>query len=117
VPHLGIVAENRRAIGDLADRLRIGLAHLAHHQLGAAREVGRLDGVGNCVQMSGAALGVEFFPSRLRLCRRGQHGVDLAIGCGSDGADGFERRRIDDRLCRAGHRPVVRIDEERRPVW
>ena len=82
--HLGVVAKNAGAIGDLADRLRIGLSHLPHHQLGAPREVGRLDGVRDRVEMLRAGFCVEAFPCRLRGIRRGQRSVDLGIGCGGD---------------------------------
>ncbi len=43
--HLGVVAKNRCAVGQFANRFRIGFAHFARHQLGAVAQVGRLDGI------------------------------------------------------------------------
>ena len=52
--HLGIIPENRCAIGKLTDGFWIGLSHLAGHQFGAVAEVRPLNGVSNFMQQSGA---------------------------------------------------------------
>ena len=95
--HFGVIAEHRRAVCQLTDRLGVGFAHLAAHQDGASGEILRLDPVGQTVQMLGPGLGVQLAPAGLCRVDRGQHMVDLSRG---------RYRVVADRAqgCRVGHR-------------
>ena len=115
--HLGEIAEGAGAIGNFADRFRIGLAHFTRHQFGAGPHIGRLDPVGDPVQNGGAALGVETFPVRLSPLGRKQHGIEFRDRRFGKHALSAECGRVDHRVTLARRLDVVRVPVENGLGW